>query len=223
MFSFLRRKTDFYSGASKQQIEDVVLKVVQKHADLFAKDEEQKQKKKEKEMKKKAEEKKKVCCSIQFFICLYLPNRVLSMQQEVKVTLKETIKPPAAPEEEILELSEDGAFDTALANKSQLPVPPSQPTPVPQDIMEKAIVPTEAEDIEQAEEKAKEEAEEDKTPPRKHYYFSFPGRFLFFVMLSSWERWSNGPFCLDTDSFRSYCANQSPQRNDIENAECGIH
>jgi glucan-binding YG repeat protein len=174
MFSFLRRKTDFYSGASKQQIEDVVLKVVQKHADLFAKDEEQKQKKKEKEMKKKAEEKKKVCCSIQFFICLYLPNRVLSMQQEVKVTLKETIKPPAAPEEEILELSEDGAFDTALANKSQLPVPPSQPTPVPQDIMEKAIVPTEAEDIEQAEEKAKEEAEEDKTPPRKP-----PTIFLF--------------------------------------------
>jgi hypothetical protein len=80
MFSFLRRKTDFYSGASKQQIEDVVLKVVQKHADLFAKDEEEKQKKKEKEMKKKAEEKKKVCL-LSSILHMYLPNHVLSSRK----------------------------------------------------------------------------------------------------------------------------------------------
>ncbi len=62
LFSFLRRKTDFYSGASQEQIEELVLKVARKQSAIYQKDEAEKRKQKEKEellKKKKAEEKKK--------------------------------------------------------------------------------------------------------------------------------------------------------------------
>jgi hypothetical protein len=56
----LRRKTDFYSGASQQQIEELVLNVVRKQLDIYRRDTEEKKKQKEKEeleRKKKAEKK----------------------------------------------------------------------------------------------------------------------------------------------------------------------
>jgi hypothetical protein len=61
LFSFLRRKTDFYSGASStQQIEDLVLKVVREQGKIFANEEAEKKKKEEQQRKKKlAEEEKK--------------------------------------------------------------------------------------------------------------------------------------------------------------------
>lgn len=55
LFSFLRRKTDFYSGASNEQIESLVLKVVRKHTTLAEQTEREKRKEKEREEKKRKE------------------------------------------------------------------------------------------------------------------------------------------------------------------------
>lgn len=65
LFSFLRRKTDFFVGASPEMIEETVLGVIRKHADIAAKDKAEKERKltKEKEdklKKQRAAEKKKV-------------------------------------------------------------------------------------------------------------------------------------------------------------------
>lgn len=65
LFSFLRRKTDFFVGATPEMIEETVMGVIKKHADLAAKEKLAKEKKiaKEKEeklKKQRALEKKKV-------------------------------------------------------------------------------------------------------------------------------------------------------------------
>lgn len=62
LFSFLRRKTDFFTGASPEAIHELVTKVVNKHATISAKAEAEKKKAKEREelkKKKAAEELKK--------------------------------------------------------------------------------------------------------------------------------------------------------------------
>jgi hypothetical protein len=55
LFSFLRRKTDFYSGASSEQVESLVLKVLKKHTALAEQSEREKKKEREKEEKKRKE------------------------------------------------------------------------------------------------------------------------------------------------------------------------
>jgi hypothetical protein len=61
LFSFLRRKTDFFTGASTEKIESLVLNVVKKHADISNKAENEKKSKvlKEEKRKKELEEKKR--------------------------------------------------------------------------------------------------------------------------------------------------------------------
>ena len=68
LFSFLRRKTDFFTGASREQVEELVLKAVGKHADInekeatkkkAAREAADKKKKALAEKKRLAEEKKK--------------------------------------------------------------------------------------------------------------------------------------------------------------------
>ena len=62
LFSFLRRKTDFFVGASPQIIEETVMKVIKKHAAISDKAEAEKKIAKEKEekiKKQKLEEKKR--------------------------------------------------------------------------------------------------------------------------------------------------------------------
>lgn len=67
LFSFLRRKTDFYTGADQLTIEEVVLKVVRKHSALAEKEQAERKKAREKELAKKKqleeEKKRKVRCS----------------------------------------------------------------------------------------------------------------------------------------------------------------
>lgn len=53
LFSFLRRKTDFFVGASQKQVEELVMKVVRKHASLSEKTENEKKLEREREEKKR--------------------------------------------------------------------------------------------------------------------------------------------------------------------------
>ncbi len=62
LFSFLRRKTDFFAGASAEQIQEVVAKAISKQAELARRDEAEKKAAREKEeklKKQKIEQKKK--------------------------------------------------------------------------------------------------------------------------------------------------------------------
>lgn len=61
LFSFLRRKTDFFSGAKPEQIEELVIKVIKKHSSIHEKELAEKEiaKKKEEKLKKLREEKKR--------------------------------------------------------------------------------------------------------------------------------------------------------------------
>ena len=66
LFSFMRRKTDFFVGASVEQIENTVLGIIRKHRAISEKDEAAKKKAKEKEellKKQKLEKKRKVIIS----------------------------------------------------------------------------------------------------------------------------------------------------------------
>lgn len=87
MFSFLRRKTDFFSGASPQQIEELVLNVIRKQASLAERDAAEKKAAKEKDEKKKREK----------------------LEKEKKK--KEEIAKAAASKDDVLELGDDGTFE----------------------------------------------------------------------------------------------------------------
>lgn len=91
LFSFLRRKTDFFVGASPEMVEDIVLKAVKKHAELSEKEQLEKKLKKEKEEKLKQQKLEK------------------KRKEEEAKKLKETPK----EDDGILELTGDGSFDTA--------------------------------------------------------------------------------------------------------------
>lgn len=62
---FIRRKTDFFVGASSEKVEELVLSVIKKHSALSEKTENEKRKEKDKEEKKRKDRialQKKVQC-----------------------------------------------------------------------------------------------------------------------------------------------------------------
>jgi 16S rRNA G1207 methylase RsmC len=63
LFSFLRRKTDFFTGASKEKVESLVMDIVKKHATIHERDAKAKKlaaEKLEQKKREEAEKKKKV-------------------------------------------------------------------------------------------------------------------------------------------------------------------
>lgn len=148
-FSFLRRKSDFFSGADKKKIEETVLTVLRKHSTL-AETEQLKKKaalEKEERLKKERVEKKK-------------------REEEAKRKAEEAVS-KKKEEDDVLELSEDGSFDistaksTSSSSSESLPPPPSSHDDVSSEISnEKTISSGESNE----EDKVIDE-EEDKTPP----------------------------------------------------------
>eukprot|EP01039_Chlorochromonas_danica_P005072 gene5072-5571_t len=143
LFSFLRRKTDFYTGAPVTTIEEVVLKVVRKHAAISEQEQAEKKKAKEREEKRK--------------------KQLLEEKKKKEEELAAKAKAQAVPADEgILELSEDGSFDTAtlppaVKKAEEIPAVSSQPP----------AAPASTSDADQTTTPAKEEGgeEEDDTTP----------------------------------------------------------
>jgi hypothetical protein len=145
-FGFLRRKTDFFAGASQATVEDMILKVVRKNIVLSEQTQKQKRLENEKEDKKRREriEKKRK------------EEEALKAAQVAKT--KETVAPKtttaaaAAPEEEsVMELNEDGSFDASSA-------------PAPATASSSSSATSSSDKAEGAEGEGAEEEEEDTTP-----------------------------------------------------------
>jgi hypothetical protein len=138
MFSFLRRKTDFFTGASPEMIQELVMKVVYKHAALSAKAEAEKKKKKALEEQKK--------------------KKVLEEQKKKEAEAAAALS--AAPaQDNVLELSADGTFDTSATNKLK-PAAVADASAEVAAAAAAAAASTPADDAEQ-----KKDEEDDKTPP----------------------------------------------------------
>ena len=103
MFSFLRRKTDFFSGASAEKIEESVMTAIKKQQVIADRE-------KEEAKRKKAEEEKR--------------KEKLRLEKEKKEKEALAAKAKAAGEEDVLELGADGTFESSKSSTSSLPNPP---------------------------------------------------------------------------------------------------
>lgn len=101
MFSFLRRKTDFFSGASEEKINDLVLGVIKKHSRLHEQDQKLKKVAAEKEEAKKREKLEKKRKDDE--------AAALLLAKQNKAVVKE---------DDILEVGEDGSFDLTKQSTS---------------------------------------------------------------------------------------------------------
>ena len=137
LFSFLRRKTDFFSGASPEKIQESVLIAIKKQQVIHDRE-------KEELKRKKAEDEKK--------------KERLRLEKEKKEREAAAAKAKAAGEEDVLELGADGSFDSNTNTTSTISKP-STKSIEKNEKNEKA----ENEDIETKAED--DEEEEDKTPP----------------------------------------------------------
>lgn len=143
LFSFLRRKTDFFVGVSQDKAEEVVLKVVRKHAALSERTEAVKKAERQKEELKRKEklDKKRKEEEIE------LEKQRLAKEKEIKA------KPTSKPDDDVIEISDDGMFDISSTASTT-------PPPVAMETDPLANVP----EI-QVKESASNEEEEDPTPP----------------------------------------------------------
>ena len=142
MFSFLRRKTDFFSGASRQQVEELVLRVLGRHADIAGQEEARKKAARaEADLKKKklADKKKK--------------------EEEMKEAARLAAEKSKAGEEDVMELGADGAFDISGddAETSKAPAIPKPSSGVVDEATGEKVIDVDA--------PQDGEEEEDDTPP----------------------------------------------------------
>ncbi|CAM9090519.1 unnamed protein product [Ascophyllum nodosum] len=100
-FGFLRRKTDFYTGASEAQIEESVLKVVRRQKAINDKQEVEKKRRKEADDRRRAEKRAATLA------------RQKAEQEERKRKLDQQQSPG------VVEVGKDGSFDVESAATSQ--------------------------------------------------------------------------------------------------------
>ena len=130
LFGFLRRKTDFFAGASEEQVQGVVLGSLKKQRDLFEQEAAKKKASATKEKKKKEE--------------LAAKKKAAAAAAKAKVS----------DGDDVIEMGDDGAFDSSTSISSSsgvaptLPVrssstgtskttPPAAPAPAPEKEKEK--------------------------------------------------------------------------------------
>lgn len=139
LFGFLRRKTDFFTGASEEQIEELVLTVIRKHGAIKTREAAEKKAQAEKDEKKRQAEKKK---------------------KEAAAAAAAAAAAPPTAEDGVIEMTSEGVFDATLSKAPAAAASVASATADgDKDGMEAAA--------EDAEDKAAEEAEAeaDKTPP----------------------------------------------------------
>jgi hypothetical protein len=148
LFGFLRRKTDFYT-APPEKIHEMVIKALKRQGELYdqeqakkaaAREKDEKRKKALADKKKKEEQEKAAATSVS------APSPAATSKAPIKTVAKD---------DDVLELTSDGAFDVSSSVPPTPPTVDSAPAPAPQ-----------ADDSSKVGggEKEKEE-EEDTTPP----------------------------------------------------------
>jgi hypothetical protein len=144
MFSFLRRKTDFFSGAPPEKIEEIILKAVRKQAALIERTEAEKRAEREKEERKRKERLQKQ----------------KDAEEAERIREEQSKRVAKAGDDGVLELSSDGSFDASKGAASSAPT-----IPQPSGGKAKSSESTEDDSAAASAKKDGEEDEEDKTPP----------------------------------------------------------
>ncbi len=103
LFGFLRRKTDFFAGASEEQVQGVVLGSLKKQRDLFEQEAAKKKASATKEKKKKEE--------------LAAKKKAAAAAAKAKVS----------DGDDVIEMGDDGAFDSSTSSSSSGGVAPTLP------------------------------------------------------------------------------------------------
>lgn len=139
-FSFLRRKTDFFTGASGDRVSDLVLKCIRKQQDMADRTAQERQKRLKEEEARTAKARKSAA------------EKMQRKEREDKEKLLRQGKEAAAAKakSDVVEAGQDGAFDMdeAAAGSAEAGAAAAEPEPKPEGGAE-----------------AEEEEEEDKTPP----------------------------------------------------------
>ncbi|KAL7539841.1 hypothetical protein ACHAXR_009656 [Thalassiosira sp. AJA248-18] len=143
VFSFLRRKTDFFSGPpgsgdkGTEKATAVVHGVLQKHADIYLKDKQ----KKEEERKRKEEAKRK--------------------KQEQEADKKKVVKAAKKVEEDVIELDAEGGFDISQSAAVEDSKPPSAKVEEEKVVAKtEEAAPVKSDDVDK-----EDDDEEDDSPP----------------------------------------------------------
>jgi len=141
LFSFLRRKTDFFVGAEPSKVEELVLKIHRKHSALSERTEAAKKAEREKEEKKRKEkiEKQK-------------KEEELEIQRQKAESLAK--KATSTLPEDVIEISDDGSFDIKNSLDEKVKVPEVSSTE--DEVEDNAVTVSDSGD---------DDKKEDETPP----------------------------------------------------------
>lgn len=169
LFSFLRRKSDFYNGATPEKVEELVLQLLRKHSKLAENDKLQKKALKEKEerLKKEKLEKKRM-------------EEAAAAAAKIESNKKSQTK---VADDDVIELSDDGSFDisnVSSVSKADVITTPSiniSEENVSNNSPESSVPVTE-------DDKKDTQEEDDKIPPRNTLLFLFLLSITIIIMYS---------------------------------------